>query len=101
MQGGQVLEWNVLEVAPVTGSNTAMPINYNGAFYTSNATTAAQTLVLPVTPSAGDFFNLSNAGAITAMTFVPAVAGAPAGLAAGGGLQLRYSTTLPGWYVFS
>jgi hypothetical protein len=101
ISGGQVLEWGVLEVAPATGSTTSFPLNYNAVFFTSNSTTAAQTLNMPLTPTPGDMANISNAGAITALTLVPAVAGAPAGLTAGQGLQVRYSSTLPGWYVFS
>jgi hypothetical protein len=103
LSGGTSGDWSVLELPTTwaTGSTVVWPAQYNSIFFTSNSTTAAQTINLPLTPGNGDILTISNLGAITALTMAPAVAGGFSALTYGQGMQVRYSTTLPGWHVFS
>lgn len=89
------------EVAPPTGSNTPLASPFNWLVFTNPGTIAAQTVTLPTTAGDGTTMSISNIAAITAFTFSPVVAGWTNGatLAAGQGMQVAYSTNLPGWFV--
>jgi hypothetical protein len=103
MQGSSFIDdWVVLELSNAlpSASTVVWPLSFNSIFYTNNATTAAQTINLPTSPSHGDMLTISNLGAITALTFVPPVTGGFSPTY-GQGLQIRYSATLPGWAIFS
>lgn len=88
-----------MEVSPATGSTTTLQSPYNWVFFTNGSTTAAQTVVLPSNPVDGQMVLVSNASAITAITFSPTVTGAPSGLSAGNGILVAYSVPLAGWFV--
>lgn len=101
LQGSKFPNLVRMEVAPVTTSSTTLQAPYNHVVYTNAGTIAAQTLVLPLLPVDGQHVIISNVAAITALTLTPAASGAPAGLTAGQGLWLMYSSTFatPGWFV--
>lgn len=104
-QGFQLPTYVRNEVAPVTGSNTAVVAPYDWLVFTNPGTIAAQTVTLPVGPVDGQMVTVSNVAAITALTFSPAALGWANGsaLAAGQGITLAFSSTFatPGWFVMA
>ena len=85
----------------LTGAAYAVPANCSLVRFTQSATVASQTVTMPPGPADGQVVQFVNyAGAITALTFSPAINGWTAGgtLAANTGLRARWDATAAGWY---
>lgn len=89
-----------MEVAPATGSTTTIVAPFDVVLYTNPGTIAAQTLVLPASPSDGQLVVVSAIAAITALTLSPVPTAGPTAMAAGSSFRLMYSSTA-GWFVFA
>lgn len=91
------------EVTLTTGQTTVLASPYNWLVTTNTGTIAAQTVTLPTAPFDGQFVLVSNLGAITALTFSPAVTGfsQASALAAGNGLWIAWSSNLNVWFVMN
>ena len=86
----------------LTGAAYTVPANVSLLWLNQSATIAAQTITLPAAPASGAVLEINNgAGAITALTFSPAVAGFANGgtLGAYSSLRVRWNGSLgtPAW----
>jgi hypothetical protein len=85
----------------LTGSGYTVPANTSLVRFTQTGTIATQTVTLPTALADGQPLQFVNyAGAVTALTFSPAVNGWTNGstLAANTGLRIRWDATAAAWY---
>jgi|GEM_PF-3060151 len=84
----------------LTGAAYTVPANTSLMRFTQTATVASQTVTLPTASGDGHVIQFVNyAGAVTALTFSPAVTGWTNGsaLAANTGLRIRWDATAAAW----
>ena len=85
----------------LTGAAYPVPANCSLVRFTQSATIASQTVTMPPGPADGQVVQFVNyAGAMTALTFSPAINGFASGgtLTANTGLRARWDATAAGWY---